>query len=284
MDATLDETTLAQWIGRSESVTQRIDPRNARLMQVTLDREASLTEGDPLPDFWHYIYFNPEVPASRLKEDGHETLGRFLPPVALPRRMWAGGRVEVTRPLRLGETATKTSTIGDVTLKQGRTGKLCFVTVNHEIRAGDELCLTERQDVVYREEADPNTPKPPGRPAPDTADWSRTIEPDSVLLFRYSALLFYAHRIHYDADYTRDAEHYPGLVVHGPLTATLLIASAVEENRTINLKSYGIRARNPLFVTAPFKVEGRRDGNRVQTWARAPDDTIAMSVDLEFAD
>jgi 3-methylfumaryl-CoA hydratase len=282
MHTTLNIDELSTWIGRTETAVDVIGPGPARRLQATLDRNPTFATGDDLPPFWHYLYFNPEATASQLKEDGHERLGRFLPPVALPRRMWASGRVDITRPLRIGETATKTSTIRDVTMKQGNSGKLCFVTLDHDITVAGEACFSERQNIVYREMPAPGSPQPVGKPAPENAGFETVVTPDPVMLFRYSALIFYGHRIHYDADYTREVEGYPGLVVHGPLTATLLVDLALRNRADAALKSFEIRAMSPLFNPAPIHLEGLHDGDATRTWARTPDGSLAMTVDLTF--
>ena len=282
MQTTLDIDELGTWIGRTETAVDVIGPGPARRLQATLDRNPTFAPGDDLPPFWHYLYFNPEATASQLKQDGHERLGRFLPPVALPRRMWASGRVDITRPLRIGETATKTSTIRDVTMKQGNSGKLCFVTLDHDITVADEVCFSERQNIVYREMPAPGSPQPVGKPAPENAGFETVVTPDPVMLFRYSALIFYGHRIHYDADYTREVEGYPDLVVHGPLTATLLVDLALRNRADAALKSFEIRAMSPLFNPAPIHLEGLHDGETTRTWARTPDGSLAMTVDLTF--
>jgi 3-methylfumaryl-CoA hydratase len=282
MHTTLNIDELSTWIGRTETAVDVIGPGPARRLQATLDRNPTFATGDDLPPFWHYLYFNPEATASQLKEDGHERLGRFLPPVALPRRMWASGRVDITRPLRIGETATKTSTIRDVTMKQGNSGKLCFVTLDHDITVAGEACFSERQNIVYREMPAPGSPQPVGKPAPENAGFETVATPDPVMLFRYSALIFYGHRIHYDADYTREVEGYPGLVVHGPLTATLLVDLALRNRADAALKSFEIRAMSPLFNPAPIHLEGLHDGDATRTWARTPDGSLAMTVDLTF--
>jgi len=282
MQTTLNIDELSTWIGRTETAVDVIGPGPARRLQATLDRNPTFAPGDDLPPFWHYLYFNPEATASQLKQDGHERLGRFLPPVALPRRMWASGRVDITRPLRIGETATKTSTIRDVTMKAGNSGKLCFVTLDHEITVANEVCFSERQNIVYREMPAPGSPQPVGKPAPENAGFETVVTPDPVMLFRYSALIFYGHRIHYDADYTRDVEGYPDLVVHGPLTATLLVDLALRNRADGALKSFEIRAMSPLFNPAPIHLEGLHDGETTRTWARTPDGSLAMTVDLTF--
>lgn len=252
-------------------------------MQLTLDQPASLNKGDPLPPFWHYLYFNPQLRASELGTDGHERLGRFIPDFGLPRRMWAGGRVTIEKPLLLGEEVEKTSTIRAIEEKTGRSGRLCFVTVDHDFSVAGEHRLRETQNIVYREAPAPGSTPPPGKPAPDDATFTRTVTPDPVLLFRYSALIFYGHRIHYDIEYTRKAEGYPGLVVHGPLTAALLVSLGLERLGTRRLKSFDIRAMSPLFVTAPFTLEGRDTEDGATLWARTPEGTTAMTVTLQAA-
>ncbi|MFY0691727.1 MAG: MaoC family dehydratase N-terminal domain-containing protein [Paracoccaceae bacterium] len=283
IEQTLDINILQNWIGKTETSTDFIDAGRARRMQVTLDREPDFTEGQELPPFWHYLYFNPEVPASRLKEDGHEKLGRFLPPVSLPRRMWAGGKVEIDRPLYCGETCVKTSTIRDVALKDGRSGPLCFVTVDHDFSVEGAHRFTERQNIVYREMPAPGSAQPAGKPAPQDPSDGFAVTPDPVLLFRYSALIFYSHRIHYDADYTRDVEGYPGLVVHGPLIAALLSEFGRNQQHDKDLKSLEIRALSPLFAPDPFHVEARNEAHATRAWARKADGSLAMTVDLTFA-
>lgn len=268
--------------GRVETADDRIDLRQATHMELTLDREPVLAEGDALPSFWHYLYFNPKIRASALGRDGHESLGRFVPDLGLPRRMWAGGRMEWHRPLRIGSRATKTSTIEDVTRKQGRSGPLGFVTVSHAFSDAGGLCLTETQNIVYRDVPAPGAAPAKPAQAPGDASWSRRIAPDPVLLFRYSALIFYGHRIHYDVEYTRHTEGYPGLVVHGPLTATLLIAFGQEHAGDRPLRAANIRAVSPLFAPAPFWIEGRSDDDGISLWARTEAGALAMSVTLEF--
>jgi 3-methylfumaryl-CoA hydratase len=279
MDAALKETA----IGRTEQVTDTLDLRQARLMQLTLDQPATLQKGDPLPPFWQYLYFNPQIIASDLGPDGHEQLGRFVPDFGLPRRMWAGGRVTIEKPLMLGEEVEKRSTIRAVEEKAGRSGRLCFVTVDHDFSVAGEHRLRETQNIVYREAPSPHAAPPRGQPAPESATFIRTITPDPVLLFRYSALIFYGHRIHYDAEYTRTVEGYPGLVVHGPLTATMLVGLGLERLGSRRLKSFDIRAMSPLFSTAPFTLEGRYTDEGATLWARTPDGTTAMTVTLHTA-
>lgn len=279
----MDTAVKTDAIGRTEHARDTLDLRQARLMQVTLDQQPTFEAGDPLPPFWHYLYFNPQIPASDLSTDGHEKLGRFIPDFGLPRRMWAGGRLEITAPLRLGEKVEKVSTIRAIEEKTGRSGRLCFVTVDHDFLVDGAHRVRETQNIVYREPPAPDAPPPPRQPAPDDAEFRRVVTPDPVLLFRYSALIFYGHRIHYDADYTRDVEGYPGLVVHGPLTATLLIGLGLEHAGGRTLRAVDIRAMSPLFTPRPFTLEGRRTPDGVTLWARGPDDETAMRVALETA-
>lgn len=279
----LDPAHLASWIGRTETVEDRMDPSTARKMQALLDLHPDLDEADPLPPFWHYLFFNPIVRASDLSADGHEKLGRFLPPVALPRRMWAGGRLEISSLPRLGTPTRKQSTITSVRMTQGKTGKLCFVTVAHGITQDGTHCLTETQNIVYRELPAPEASPTVGHPAPDHAEWSEATLMDQVALFRYSALIFYGHRVHYDGDYTRDIEGYPALLVHGPLTATLLAMSGLRNApRGARLRAIDIRAQSPLFANRPFHLEGRNDGAASTLWAKDPDGLAAMTLQMHF--
>ncbi|MEO1276887.1 MAG: MaoC family dehydratase N-terminal domain-containing protein, partial [Pseudomonadota bacterium] len=234
-------TDLTTWIGRSEVAEDTLDPGKLRLMEATLDRPPALAEGDALPPLWHWLFFNSPVATQGLGPDGHAARGGFLPPVALPRRMWAGGRLKFDAPLRIGAPARRISTIEAVAEKTGRAGPLVFVTVRHEIEAGGHL--TEWHDIVYRGPAD-GAPK--REPAPNGTPVTR-ITPSLPLLFRYSALTFNTHRIHYDADYCRDVEGYPGPIVHGPLIATYLAGLAMSQLAR-PLERFNFRAKQPLFV------------------------------------
>ena len=278
-EATLDESVLRQWIGKTQSATDTLQVEPARLMQATLDRDPTLNAGDPLPPVWHWLYFLSGAPMSKLGRDGHAALGEFLPPVALPRRMWAGGRLEFSKPVELGETINKSSAIQDIALKHGKSGALAFVTVRHTFTGpeGDER-FTEEHDIVYREDPKPDAPKPAPVQAPTTSQYSETVTPSTVQLFRYSALTFNSHRIHYDRDYCIDIEGYPGLIFHGPLTATLLADLAVRRNGNKPLKSFSFRAVAPLFDNAPFTIHHDGEGT---TWAETPDGGLAMKAEWE---
>ncbi|GAB5471266.1 MAG: MaoC family dehydratase N-terminal domain-containing protein [Rhodospirillales bacterium] len=280
-ETSLDQAYLATWVGRSEEAIDVLSARQARLMQTTLDRPADLVAGDPLPPLWHWIYFPVEVLLSGLGRDGHPRLGGFLPPVALPRRMWAGGRFEFLSPLCLEETVKRRSTIARVALKEGRSGKLCFVTVAHSYSVAGEERLREEHDIVYREDPDPGAPSPAPPQAPKDSAWSESVAPSAVQLFRYSALTFNGHRIHYDRDYCRDVEGYPGLVFHGPLTATLLAALAERETAG-RLVAFAFTATAPLFDDAPFTLAGKADGAGAKLWAERSDGAQAMSATARF--
>lgn len=271
---TNDLDVLQQWVDRSEQRVEQISTPWCRLMEQTLDREPAISDGDALPPLWHFIMHLNSAPLSGLGRDGHPKRGPFLPPVALPRRMWAGGRFTFHRPIHLGETVAKTSTISAVEAKDGRSGALCFVTVNHELAVDGEVCIVEEQDLVYREDPIPGAPRREPKPAPD-GHFSRTITPSEVMLFRYSALTFNGHRIHYDREYARGVEGYDGLVVHGPLTATLLADLAVLETGE-QLASFSFRGLAPLIDTEPFTVAGTREGDTVELWAQTPAGAMAM--------
>jgi 3-methylfumaryl-CoA hydratase len=235
--------------------------------------------GDPLPPLWHWLYFLPRHRQSELAPDGHAQRGGFLPPVSLPRRMWAGGRFEFHHPLCIGERITRVSRIADVTHKQGRTGDLIFILVRHEISDAAGLALVEEQDIVYRGHSS-SAPPPP---APPSALWSRTLRPDDVLLFRYSSLTFNSHRIHYDRRYAVETEGYPGLVVHGPLIATLLLDLVHRNLPQANVSRFSFRAVSPLFDTTSFTVCGQPDGNQVRLWAKNETGGLAMEAIASLA-
>lgn len=275
---TNDIDVLTRWIGRAESSTEVVAAQWLGKLQHTLGREATLSDGDPMPPLGHFVTHIGSVPLGELDRDGHPKRGGFLPPVALPRRMWAGSRLTFDGDIRIGDDVTKTSTIDGVAMKEGRTGPLCFVTVRHELSVGGAVKVTEEQDLVYREDPAPDAPTPQPKPAPADAAWTRTVTPSEVMLFRYSALTFNGHRIHYDRDYARHVEGYPGLVVHGPLTATLLADLAVTESAR-PLRAFAFRAMSPLFDTTAFTISGARDGDTVRLWATTPAGGLAMQAD-----
>ncbi len=273
-------------VGRTERLSARILPERASALSAALDLTAAPGEGAPLPAGWHWMFFNPFAPRAQLGEDGHPRRGGFLPDVGLPRRMWAGGRLSYLSPLPVGADAERESEILSVTAKSGRAGRLVFVTVRHRISQGGALCIEEEQDIVYREAPTPDAPKPKPAPAPEGADRSVAVSPDPVLLFRYSALTDNGHRIHYDRPYATGEEDYPGLVVHGPLTATLLQGFAASARPGARLALFEFRGIAPLFVDRPFRLESKpgAEGNALDLWARGPDGELAMKASAVFAD
>lgn len=266
-----------EWVGRLETRRDTITVWPARALAATLDRDDSPTEGDVLPAGWHWLYFLEARRASEISADGHPQRGGFLPPIALPRRMWAGGRVEWLQPLRLGDPVQRDSEILKVEAKSGATGNLVFVTVRHTIRSGTISAIVEEQDIVYREAAKLGDTPPPGKTAPVSASWIRDIRPDPVLLFRYSALTFNGHRIHYDKDYATGDEHYPGLVVHGPLQTTLLL-DLCRRNAPAPVRRLEYRAMSPIFGDQRFTVNGQFDtsAQRAELWTAGPSGNFAM--------
>ena len=254
------------WIGRSETVEDTITTAPVAGLAATFDRACPDRE---LPSLWHWAYFTPKPPAHLIGPDGHPKRGDFLPPIALPRRMWAGGRTWFDAPLLIGDTVSRRSTIKRIDTKQGRSGTLIFVTLSHDISTPRGVALREEHDLVFRDNPKPDDPPPTPGPAPTNPDFSREIAPDPVLLFRYSALTFNSHRIHYDRPYATGVEGYPGLVVHGPLIATLLLDLIRRERPEAVVKEFDFKAVSPLFDTDSFVICGRieTDGS-VCLWAQ----------------
>lgn len=287
----MSEPRLEDWIGRSETQHDIVTAAPVQALRATLDHPPSTVEpGTPLPPFWHWLYFLPTARRSELGEDGHPRRGGFLPPVSLPRRMWAGGQLRFDRPLRIGDRVARTSTIDDVRRKDGRSGALVFVKVRHEVRCGDAPApaVVEHQDIVYREAQrpgdEPPQPKPAPEPQPGGVIWRREVVPDPVLLFRYSALTFNGHRIHYDRSYVTGVEGYPGLVVHGPLIATLLLDLVHRERPEADVAAFSFRAVRPVFDLHPFTVNGapEPDGKTVRLWAADHEGWLAMEAMAEL--
>jgi len=277
----IDIKTLQQWIGKTELRSDQITAAPIMALAATLDREdAALRTGDPLPPLWHWLYFLPITRQSELAEDGHARRGEFLPPVPLLRRMWAGSRLQFYRPLTVGSSVARTSAISAVTCKEGRTGSLVFVTVQHKISDAQGISIDEEQDLVYREMLKPGDSAVPSKAAPERPHWQRDVRPDPVFLFRYSALTFNGHRIHYDRRYATELEGYPGIVVHGPLLATLLLDLLCRNMPHADVSRFSFRAVRPLFDTAPFSVCGRiaEDEKHVELWAQSAERWLAMEA------
>lgn len=272
------------WVGREEERGERVLASAVTAMAAALDLERSPQAGEPLPPGWQWLFFNPVARRSTLGIDGHPKRGGFLPPIELPRRMWAGSRIRYLADLPVDAQALRRSRILKIENKVGKRGSLWFVTVEHTISCDGTPCISEEQDIVYREATPPGaaTAAAPQR-YEGVPQWSRRIEPDTTLLFRYSALTFNGHRIHYDQTYARDEEGYPDLVVHGPLTATLLQQFAVEHGSGRTLAQFDFRGVTPLIVGRAFQLEGRQvEDGTLSLWARGPDGELAMSATAAF--
>jgi 3-methylfumaryl-CoA hydratase len=282
----LDE--LKSSIGRTQTTTDVLHPGPANRLRLALGRpEPEMKEGDALPPAWLALYFLPEIATGALRPDGAPGDTGVVPPMPLPRRMFAGERQRFHRPLRVGEAVRREMALSDISLKQGGTGTLVFATVLSRVFGPGGLAVEEERRTVFREEIKPGEANqaPRREPAPSDAPWRRTIAPNPVLLFRFSALTFNSHRIHYDRPWAMEVEGYPGLVVHGPLTTTLLIDFARDSTPGRTIRGYTTQARAPLFDTAPFELRGRptADGRGCQCWAVTPEGTIAMSAEIELA-
>ncbi|MGF6266315.1 3-methylfumaryl-CoA hydratase [Paraburkholderia youngii] len=278
----MDIAYLQQWTRRTEEVRDHVTLTPMTALGAVLDRDdPPAAAGDELPPLWHWLYFLPVHRQSVVGLDGHPKRGGFLPPVDLPRRMWAGSQLEFLRPLRAGSAITRLSSIESVAHKQGRTGDLVFVKVKHEVSDANGVALVERQDIVYRDHPVAGEKPAASQAAPAGAHWAREINPDPVLLFRYSALTLNGHRIHYDRPYATGEEGYEGLVVHGPLLATLLMDSLRSELPGARVGAFSFRAVKPVVDTSPFYVCGKReesDPGKVSLWIAGSDGSLRMDA------
>ncbi|MFT5607020.1 MAG: 3-methylfumaryl-CoA hydratase [Parvicella sp.] len=280
---TLDPEVLQRWIGRSKTTRSFIDVRSVDQMQSIIGYGQALSLGDELPKLWHWMYTFPLAPLDDLKEDGHPSNGEFMPPVALPRRMWAGGRIQFLEALKIGAQMECVSSIITVTVKQGRSGSLCFVTLLHEFSCDGQLCVSEEHDIVYKDEPKSGATLPIPPSAEREPSWSTQVSPSSVMLFRYSAATFNSHRIHYDREYAH-AEGYPGLVFHGPLTTTLLLKELQQRNPERRIKQLNFKALSPLFDKASFSLNGVDidDRGKATLWAANADGGLAIQATAEL--
>ncbi len=277
--STLDH--LKSWIGRHEEAVDVVAAARVAALTATLDHDVPWPEtGTLLPPLWHWVLCTPAVRQSQLGTDGHPQRGGFLPPVPLPRRLWAGGRFRFHQPLRVGDAVRRESRILSVEHKRGRSGELVFVVVGHEYHGPQGLAVSEEHDIVYREMPAPDAAPPAPVAAPVQHAWRRVVQPDDVLLFRYSALTFNGHRIHYDRRYATEVEGYPGLIVHGPLIATLLLDLLRQHLPAATLTQFEFRAVKPVFDTAPFAVCGQPadDQQSAKLWAQDAEGNLAMDA------
>jgi 3-methylfumaryl-CoA hydratase len=290
----IDVNYLKKWIGRSETTTDVVTSAPLAGLAALLDHETPPWPGGELVPLGHWLNFLPRTRQSEMDVDGHPRRGTFMPPVPLPRRMWAGGRLTFHIAIPLGATLERRSTIADVAAKTGKSGTMVFVTVQHEITIGGRPAVSEEQDIVYREmpatatgigigtrtgtsappAVEPKTRAEPPRPS----DWTRDVTPDPVQLFRFSALTFNAHRIHYDRTYCRDVEGYPGLVVHGPFIATLLLDHFLRRTPEARVTSFQFRAQRPLYDTAKFSLCMAATPTGSDLWTLDQDGQMTMTA------
>lgn len=275
----MSDSAYASWIGRIQKRHDVLSGVLIRRVAATLD-EAVPGAGEALPPLWHWVFFQDEVAEPGLGEDGHPARGGFLPPADNRNRMWAGGRLEFHEPLLVEREACRVTTLLAIEEKQGRTGALLFVTLCHDYLQGSRLAIREEQDIVYREPG--SSARSSGEAAP-VGEWSETVTPSPVLLFRYSAVTFNGHRIHYDRPYVTEAEGYPGLIVHGPLIATLNLRAFCRANHQARLRRFAFRGLRPLFSPEPFKVGGRLLApGKAEIWA-GNSSGIAQVGSVEFS-
>lgn len=268
------------WIGRSRTAHDEISAFPVNALAATLDRDDALAvAGTAVPPLWHWLYFLPIFRPGDMRRDGHMQGGDFMPPIPLPRRVWAGSQFDwnAANPLRVGDRATRTSRIGSITRKEGKSGELVFVKLIHEYHNAQGLCFTNEHLSAFRGE-----PKGEAKAAPALADtaaqWQRTLVPDTAMLFRYSALMFNAHRIHYDAPYATKEEHYPAVLVQGPLIATLLLDLLQRQAPGASVRRLEFKAVRSAFVDRPLQLRGQPEGQQVRLWAADEEGRLVMSA------
>lgn len=276
---------LKTWVGTTEVLQDDVTLFPVKALAASFDLSSPFAHGSALPELWHWLFFLPHAPLAQVGPDGHPKRGGFLPPVPLPRRMWAGSRLSWHKPIHIGDKLSRHSTIASVEHKAGRSsGDLIFVTVKHDIRNAQGLALAEEHDIVYRPV--PKSTDSLAQPITSdvSADWSKLITPTEVLLFRYSALTFNGHRIHYDRKYVSEVEIYPGLIVHGPMIATLLVELLHEHCPNRPLLQYAFKAIRPLFDIHPFSVHGKMlDDHRVSLWTTDHEGFVSMQATATLA-
>ena len=278
--STIDLEYLREWVGKARSDRDVLSSRHARLMAATIGMpQSDIVEGAALPPLWHWLYFLSGEPSTALGGDGHPARGGFLPPVTLPNRMWAGGQLEFHASVPFDAPVEKRSTVVSVDHKEGRSGELVFVKVEHQLLHNETKVLTEYHDIVYKGASRTGTASTSAEMP--IAQHSRRIMPDSTMLFRYSALTFNGHRIHYDADYCRDIEGYPNLVIHGPLNATLL-AGFAQEVSGHPLKQFRYRGLKPAILGNELSINAAQDGDQLVLWVALPDGSVSMRAEATF--
>jgi 3-methylfumaryl-CoA hydratase len=282
----MEPESIDAWIGKEDSQYDLVTAHPLTRLAAILDHTPPPSREDRVPPLGHWLYALPATAHSDLSEDGHPKLGRFLPPIGLPRRMWASSSIEFLAPLHVGDSFRRRSLIKAIERKLGRSGELVFVTLQHEVRSCTGLAIRETQQLVYRGRPVPVAGPPEPCPGPSDAlpspDWQRTIRPEPTLLFRFSAVTFNSHRIHYDRDYARDVEGYPGLVVHGPLVAMLLMDLFLRNHPQKEVATFRFKAMEPLFDLRPFSIAGVDRGGSAELWALTPDQRLALRAELTY--
>lgn len=271
------------WIGKKETIYDFSTAHPTAMMQAMLNQPNK--QFNEVPHLYHWFYFLPVVDSAELAEDGHPKKGHFLPPIPFPKRMWAGGRLQFLIPIRLNQNIRRESEIINVDLKHGKSGDMYFVTVKHSIFAEDQLAIIEEHDIVYREATNhvPATPvKNETASTPKAYSYKKQFSVDHTLLFRYSAITFNAHRIHYDHPYATQVEAYPGLIVHGPLLATLLLHTFKQENPDKEINSFEFRAVSPVFDFDTFSICGDVQQNNAELWIEKSDSHLCMKAKVTF--
>ena len=264
---TIDEQALQAYAGRQLTLEDELHPFPAAALAAALNRNLAPGRGDVVPPGWQWLYFLDAPRAAATGVDGHSIESALLPPPPLPRRMWAAGQMHIERPLRLGHPAQRRSTIKSIQVKSGRSGSLVFINLGHEFIQDQALCISEEQNLVYRDMPAGPQSADQGEPAPADAEWERQLNPDPVLLFRYSALTYNSHRIHYDQIYATRQEFYPGVVVQGPLLATLLLELCQSQLTQASIKTFQFRAVRPTYLEQMVRLGGKQSGQEIALWS-----------------
>lgn len=284
---TLSTADIQAWIGKQQQLTDQVCATKMSAMAALLDENKTYQTGEFIAPCWHWLLFNAVHPHSETGHDGHQKKGSFLPPIDLPRRMWAGSKINFIQPLTVGETVTKTATIKDIKFKQSaHNGQLCFVTVEQHISGSSGGLIIELQDIVYKQDKPAATTNntSSAKSSPQVSPlWSNKVTPDTVMLFKYSALTYNGHKIHYDRNYSTEVEGYPGLLVHGPLTATLITHWFLKHHPEKQVKEFTFKAKQPLFDIAPFFIEASsQQQNRCQLHAKNATGQTAVDAVITF--
>ena len=269
MTNAVDVSALEPWLGRTEESEDRVTPHVVRGLRAVFDDDTPVAEGDPLPNAWHWLFNHAAAPQSQLGPDGHPRRGGFLPPIELPRRMWAGSDVSFEAPIRVGDRIRRRSTIASITPKSGSTGTLVFVVVRHDITSDSGGRVVDLQRIVYREAAAPGAAQPRGEAPAAAPEFSMRMDPDPVMLFRFSALTFNGHRIHYDHPYATQVEGYRGLVVHGPLLALAMLENLRRHRPGAAVRQFAFTPRRPVTTPGVITACGRRDGDAWDLWVES---------------